>query len=349
MDSRAGRPTTSHDVARAAGVSQPTVSRALRDDPRVTAETRARVRAAAVQLGYVLSDRGRSLSTRRTGRIGVVVEDLGNPFYLELLDVLHDRLERDRARMIVFAPGVHDPERVEHLADGSIDGVVLTTTLLDSQLPGELTRHRFPFVLLNRIVDGLEADSCSVDNFTGGAAVAAAMLDCGHHEIAAIFGPSDTSTSRDREAGFRVMLSDRDVPLDPDLTRRGAFRFADGHRHMLDLLDGSRRPSAVFCANDVIALGAMNAAIGRGVPVPGELSIVGFDDITMTGWAAFRMTTVRQDVSRMGRTAIDLLLARLADPDRPPQRVVLPAELVRRSTLAPPSSAAGSSGGGAAG
>jgi LacI family transcriptional regulator len=349
MESHAGRPPTSHDVARAAGVSQATVSRALRDDPHVTAQTRTRVRDAAERLGYVPSDRGRSLSTRRTGRIGVVVEDLGNPFYLELLDVLHDRLERERTRMIVFAPGVHDPERVEHLADGSIDGVVLTTTLLDSPLPAELTRHRFPFVLLNRIVDNLEADSCSVDNFGGGGEVAAAMLDCGHREIGGIFGPSETSTGRDREAGFRATLDERGAPLDGTLARRGRFSFIDGHRHMLDLLDGARRPSAVFCANDVIALGAMNAALGRGVPVPGELSVVGFDDITMTGWEAFRMTTVRQDIGRMGRTAIDLLLARLTDPARPLQRMVLPAELVRRSTLAPPSSSGpGSSGGGAA-
>ena len=239
--------------------------------------------------------------------------------------------------MIVFAPGVHDPERVEHLADGSVDGVVLTTTLLHSPLPAELTRHRFPFVLLNRIVDDLDADSCSVDNFAGACTVAASMLDCGHRRIGAIFGPSETSTGRDREAGFRRALGDRGAPLEPALTRRGRFSFADGHRHMLDLLDGPSRPSAVFCANDVIALGAMNAALGRVVPVPGELSIVGFDDITMTGWEAFRVTTVRQDISRMGRTAIDLLLARLADPDRPTQRVVLPAELVRRSTLAPPS------------
>jgi LacI family transcriptional regulator len=332
---RLGRPPTSHDVARAAGVSQPTVSRALRGDPRVTEATRARVRAAAASLGYVPSDRGRSLSTRRTGRIGVVVEDLGNPFYLELLDVLHDRLEREHARMIVFAPGVRDPERVEHLADGSIDGVVLTTTLLDSPLPAELTRHGFPFVLLNRIVDGVEADSCTVDNFAGAAAVAVAMLDCGHREIGAIFGPPETSTGRDREAGFRNALAERDAELDPALTRRGRYSFADGHQHMLGLLDQQSRPSAVFCGNDVIALGAMNAVLGRGLAMPRDLSLVGFDDITMAGWEAFRLTTVRQDIGLMGRTAIDLLLARLEEPDRPPQPVVLPAQLVRRSTLGP--------------
>lgn len=335
-ESRVGRPPTSQDVARAAAVSQPTVSRALRGDPRVTEATQERVRKAAAVLGYVPSDRGRSLSTRRTGRIGVVVEDLGNPFYLELLAVLHDRLEREHARMIVFAPGVRDPERVEHIADGSIDGVVLTTTLLDSPLPAELIRHGFPFVLLNRIVDGVDADSCSVDNFAGGAEVAVAMLECGHRDIGAIFGPPETSTGRDREAGFRHALAERDAPIDSAFTRRGRFSFEDGDRHMRHLLRQRRRPTAVFCGNDVIALGAMNAALGRGVAVPDELSLVGFDDIAMAGWEAFRMTTVRQDMRRMGQTAIDLLFARLEDPSRAPQRVVLTARLVHRSTLEAP-------------
>src|SRR4051794_6203576 len=174
------RAPTSLDVAAAAGVSQPTVSRALRGDPRVAASTRDRVRLAAEALGYVPSDRGRSLATRRTGRIGVVVEDLGNPFYLELLDALHRRLDVSQVRMTVLAPGLRDPERLESLADGSIDGVVLTTTMLDSPLPAQLIRHGFPFVLLNRIVDDVAADSCSVDNFSGAAEVARAMVDDGH-------------------------------------------------------------------------------------------------------------------------------------------------------------------------
>jgi LacI family transcriptional regulator len=331
-----GQPT-SHDVARAAGVSQPTVSRALRRDPRVADATQARVRAAAERLGYVPSDRGRSLSTRRTGRIGVVVEDLGNPFYLELLDALHDELGREHARMIVFAPGVNDPERVEYLADGSIDGVVLTTTLLRSALPAQLTCRQFPIVLLNRIVDGVEADSCSVDNFSGAAEVAVAMLACGHRQIGAIFGPRETSTGRDREAGFCHALAQRGAALDAAFTRRGQFSFEDGHRHMLDLLRPRRRPTAVFCGNDVIALGAMNAAIAKRMAVPDEISLVGFDNIAIAHWEAFRMTTVSQDIRRMGRTAVDLLLRRLQDPTRPFERVVLPARLVRRATLGPPS------------
>jgi LacI family transcriptional regulator, galactose operon repressor len=322
--------TTSHDVARAAGVSQPTVSRALRGDPRVAEATRRRVTRAAARLGYVPSDRGRSLSTRRSGRVAVVVDDLDNPFYLELLDALHDRLERANTRMLVLTPHRNDPLRTERLLDGSIDGVVLTTTTLDSRLPAELRARRFPFVLLNRVVDGVDADSCTVDNDAGGGEVARALLRGGHTRIGALFGPPSTSTGRDRERGFRRALADAGAALPDELVRHGPFAFDYGHRGVAELLAAS--PTAVFCANDVVALGALNAARGLGIAVPDELSIVGFDDISMAGWELIRLTTVRQDLRRMGEIAVELVLDRIADPDRAARRVVLPAELVRRAT-----------------
>lgn len=330
----ADRRPTSHDVALAAGVSQPTVSRALRRDPSVAEATRRRVLDAAQMLGYVPSERGRSLSTRRSGRIGVVVEDLGNPFYFELLDALHDRLERSDNRMVVLTPGRGDPERLERLVDGSTDGVVLTTTLLDSQLPARLAERRFPFVLLNRIVDDVAADSCSSANIDGAAIIAAALVRHQHQSIGAIFGPSNTSTGRDREIGFRRELDKHGIVLRPEWTRRGPFAHRTGHRAIAELLCTRPRPTAVFCANDVIAIGAFNAARGLGLHVPDELSIVGFDDIAMAAWEVFELTTVRQDLQAMCETAVDLLLARIAEPDRPPRKHVLQARLVRRATLA---------------
>jgi len=325
----AARIATSHDVARAAGVSQPTVSRALRGDPRVAEVTRRRVARAAARLAYVPSERGRSLSTRRSGRIAVVVDDLDNPFYLELLDALHDRLERADTRMVVLTPHRNDPLRVERLLDGSVDGVVLTTTTLDSPLPAALRARRFPFVLLNRVVDGLDADSCTVDNEGGGAEVARALRRLGHTRIGALFGPPDTSTGRDRERGFRAAAG---TALAAELVRHGPFTFAYGHEAMGRLLASRRPPTAVFCANDVVALGALNAARGLGVAVPDELSIVGFDDISMAGWELVGLTTVRQDLRRMGQIAVELVLDRIADPDRKARGVVLPAELVWRAT-----------------
>jgi LacI family transcriptional regulator len=200
---------TSHDVARLAGVSQPTVSRALRDDPRLSEETRRRVRAAADQLHYVPSQLGRSLSTRVAGQVGIVVGDLRNPFYLEVLDKLHEALRSAEVRMLVLTPDTDDRVPLERLVDGSLDGAILTATDLHSPLPGELAGRSIPFVLLNREIDDAPGDVCVVDNEAGGALVARELLDLGHRSIAAVFGPQRTSTGRDREAGFRAVL-DRD-------------------------------------------------------------------------------------------------------------------------------------------
>src|SRR5664279_40908 len=131
-------PPTSHDVARVAGVSQPTVSRALRGDPRLSQETRRRVEAAARQLNYVTSQRGRSLATRSTGQVGIVVSDFGNPFYLQALDALHESLRPSDMSMLVLTPDAEGRVPLTRLVDGSLDGVVLTTTHLQSSLPAEL-------------------------------------------------------------------------------------------------------------------------------------------------------------------------------------------------------------------
>ena len=171
--------------------------------------TRARVVAAAKRLGYVRSERGRSLSTRRTNRIGVVVEDLENPFYLDLVNILHKELQRVDLRPIIFTPERTKGEGIERLVDGSIDGAVLTTCSLGSALPMALRSVGFPVVLLNRVIDSDAVNSCSTNNQLGAALMSAEVLRFGHRAIGAIFGPRDTSTGRDRETGVRATLQTR--------------------------------------------------------------------------------------------------------------------------------------------
>jgi LacI family transcriptional regulator len=332
----APRPVTSHDVAREAGVSQPTVSRALRGDPRLSEETRRRVLAAADALQYVPSQRGRSLATRSSGQVGIVVTDLGNPFYLQVLDELHRALRAGGLRMLVLTPDPDGSTAVEQLVDGALDGAILTTTLLHSPLPRALSERGFPYVLLNREVDGVQGDACVVDNLSGGRLAAGELLALGHTRIAAIFGPSDTSTGRDREAGFRAGLTAAGIDLPPERWRRTEFDWAAGHAAALELLEAE--PTALFCANDVLALGALNALHGRGIRIPDDVTLIGFDDVALAGWEVFQLTTVSQDIPRMVSTATELLLSRLAaagDPP-PPRRVVIAPSLVRRRTHAPP-------------
>ncbi len=326
---------TSHDVARAAGVSQATVSRALRGDPRLSEETRQRVVTAAANLQYVPSQRGRSLVTRSADQIGIVVADLGNPFYMQILSELHRGLSKTHLRMLVLTPGPDGRVPLERLVDGSLDGVILTTTMLDSSLPNALSQRGFPYVLLNRAVDDAPGDVCVVDNHAGGVLAATELAGLGHTKIAALFGPTTTSTGRDREAGFRAGLADAGIALPESNWRRMPFDFSSGHDAALELLDA--RPTALFCANDILALGAFNALHGRGVRIPEQVSLIGFDDVLLAGWEVFELTTVSQDLPAMVEAATELLLSRMtAEEPPPPRRVVLTPKLVRRATHGPP-------------
>ncbi len=325
---------TSHDVARLAGVSQPTVSRALRGDPRVSVTTREKVARAASTLGYVRSEAGRGLVTRASFRVGVVVADLANPFYPHLIGPLHDELGALGYRTMVFTERPDEPIAAEQLLDGAIDGVVLATSTVGSPLPVELARRGLPFVFLNRD-SGAPGDASVVDNALGGALVAARMVELGHRRIAGVFGPSNTSTGRDRELGFRRVLAEAGLDPPPALTRRGPFSFEVGESAMTELLRADVRPTAVFCGNDVVAFGALDAARRAGVSVPEEMSVVGFDDIPMASWEAFRLTTVGHDLRGMAASAARLLVDRIAGGG-PPSRVVLRPRLVERATLTPP-------------
>jgi LacI family transcriptional regulator len=338
---------TSRDVARLAGVSQPTVSRALRDDQRISAGTRRKVQEAAVALGYVPSEAGRSLSTRMTKRMGVLVTDLTNPFYPHLVAPLHDELERLGYRMMLFAERSDEVTAYERLLDRSIDGVVLTTATLGSPLPAELRRRGLPFVYLNR-ESGTAADAAVVDNRHGAELAARELVRLGHTRVAGVFGPDDTSTGRDREHGFRQALAEEGIALPESQVRRGPFDFATGAAALPELLAAAPRPTAVFCGNDVIAIGVLDAALRAGVRVPDELTVIGFDDIPMASWASFELTTVRHDLHGMARAAARLLVERVtagpagdanADSGADPRRVVFQPELVTRRTHAKPPAA----------
>ncbi len=325
---------TSHDVARLAGVSQPTVSRALRGDQRVSSTTRDRVNSAAAALGYVPSELGRSLSTRSTRQVAIVT-DVDNSSYPALVAPIHDELAAAGYRMVLLAERGDEKDSYDRLFDGSIDGAVLTTPSVHSSLATELRRRLIPFVQLNRVTDVADADYVTADNHDGGAAVAELLLDLGHRRLGAILGPASTSSARGRESGFTEVTS-RVRNATVTLVRPGSFSFESGRRGLAELLEGEHVPTAVFCANDMVALGALNAALANGIRVPDDLTIVGFDDIEMASWPCFDLTTVNAQLPAMATRAAQVLVARLAERQSPPVQEVFAATIVRRGTHAPP-------------
>lgn len=335
------RKTTSHDIAREAGVSQSTVSRTLRRDPRVDPVTAARVLEVATRLGYAPNTSARSLVTRRTRTVAVVVADITNPFYPQLVEALHEQLGRAGYRMILFN------ERTDVRGDGGLDmllhgggadGAIFLSVTIGGGIADLLGASPVPTVLLNRDADGAIVDRVMADHVGGAVQVAELLLNLGHERIAFIGGPANTSTNRDRLAGLSTTLVDAGLPLDPALQRGGEFTHQSGFQWATDLLTSDPPPTAVFCANDVVAFGAIDAARRLHIDVPGELSIVGFDDIPMAGWDSFSLTTVRQPLVDMARQAARILIDRIeGDGGSEHNRIVFPTNLIQRATTGPAS------------
>jgi LacI family transcriptional regulator len=333
------RKTTSHDIAREAGVSQSTVSRTLRRDPRVDPATAERVLEVARRLGYAPNTSARSLVTRRTRTVAVVVADITNPFYPQLVEALHEQLGRAGYRMILFN------ERTDVRGDGGLDmllhgggadGAIFLSVTIGGGIADLLGASPVPTVLLNRDADGAVLDRVMADHVGGAVQVAKHLLSLGHQRIAFIGGPANTSTNRDRLAGLSMTLDAAGLPLDPSLRRGGEFTHQCGFQWATDLLTGSDPPTAIFCANDVVAFGAIDAARRLQIEVPRRLSIVGFDDIPMAGWESFSLTTVRQPLVDMARQAARMLIDRIEGHDgSDPNRFVFPTYLIQRATTGP--------------
>lgn len=328
------RTVTSFDVARAAGVSQPTVSRALRNLPGTSAATRARVRVAAEALNYIPSDSARILSSRRTRRIAVVAEELTNPYYAELIEPMRRHLAALDLRTVVVTDTEYQTIGPDVLADGSYDGVILTTTLRDSPLPAFLTSRQTPHVLVNRLLDEAESPSCAVDNAAGSAQIAELLADLGHQCVAVIAGPTRTSNGFERSQALIAGLKAHGIRMRRDMVQRTAFDHDEAADAARSILSRADRPSAIVCGNDVIAFGVLSAAQQLMIVVPEQLTVIGFDDIAMAGWPALGLTTVRGDLDLLAGTAVELLASEMQEPSRPAQVVRIPTSLVLRSTHA---------------
>lgn len=323
---------TSHEVAKQAGVSQPTVSRALRGLTGVSDETIKRVRAAAELLGYVPSEAGRALSTRRANRVGIVVRELTNPFYPELVEPMRAELDRLGYRTLLIPDSPETPLEVDRLADGALDGVILTTSRIDSSVPANLAQRGVPFVTTNRTVDGFPSDSCSFDNRSGASKAADLLLASGHRQIALIGGLTETSTGRDRQQAFLARLAETDVTVPRRWIRNAGYSYEDGFDETIAVFSDPPHPTAVFCGNDVIAMGVLNALTHLGQQTRNDVAVIGFDDIRMAAWPVYSLTTLRGGLDSMARESVRLLERRMSDPTAEPENVSLPVELIERDS-----------------
>lgn len=325
--------TTSLDIAKRAGFSQATVSRVIRGASNVKPATRQKIMDVMRELGYQPNALARAMRTNATGTIGVVVARLSNPLYPELLDVLNRRLSRLGKRMIVWdSEGAGEEAASEAIQQSIVDGVIFTTATARSMALQEAIRAGAPAVLVNRTVDGFDCDQVSSDNLGGAARVAEYFVGNRRRRIALIGSDTDASTIRDRERGFIDALDRLGRPLNSMLWSRGPISHESGHSAMRELLQLSDPPDAVFCVNDVMAFGALDAMVDLGRRAPEDTWVVGFDDVDVASWSTVSLTTVRQPMEQLIDRGIDLLLKRIHGDGVEPERVCLPTELVIRRT-----------------
>ncbi|GAB4515163.1 MAG: LacI family DNA-binding transcriptional regulator [Anaerolineae bacterium] len=325
---------TSIDVANLAGVSQSTVSRVFSSPEGVSEKKRKKVLAAASKLGYQPNAIARSLTTNRTNIIGIVMANLTSPFYPYVLEKFLQHFKQLDKQVLLFtaAPDQDIDEIMPHILQHRVDGLIIASATISSEMADHCLDFGIPVILFNRYVRQSRANAVCTDNVEGGRQIANLLLDTGHQRLAYIAGQTDASTNLDREKGFIDRLNERAVV---DIRReQGDFFYQSGYDAALHLLQSHHPPDAIFCASDNMALGAMDAArSAMGLRVPEDLSIIGFDDIPMAGWSAYRLTTMAQQVDVMVAETIALLQDKIEDPQSQSVLRLVPSTLVIRGSV----------------
>lgn len=347
MQRRDGHPRamTMGEVARAAGVSQSTVSRVINGNPRVDPEVRRKVEREIRRLGYVPNMAARTLVTRRSDSVGVVIPEpasriFGDPFFAQVLRGISTALNERRQRLVLLIAEDQEQERwlAPYLMAGHVDGIVMYSLHGDDPLPEELRRRGIQVVVGGTPPRGARVSYVDTDNVGGAVTATSHLLELGRRVIATIAGPQDMVAGVDRLAGYREALRAAGAPADDDLVGVGDFTRESGLRVMRELL--ARRPDidAVFVASDLMASGAMEVLRAADRRVPRDVAVVGFDDSPIALMTDPPLTSVRQSPEVMGRELVDLLFGRIEARDPVIRKVVLATELiVRRSSGGKPS------------
>ncbi|MEN1835063.1 LacI family DNA-binding transcriptional regulator [Pseudomonas lijiangensis] len=333
---------TIKDVAALAGISYTTVSHVLNKTRPVSDPVRIKVEAAIAQLDYVPSAVARSLKAKTTSTIGLLIPNGINPYFAELARGIEDHCERN-GFCVILCNSDDNPEKQRNylrvLLEKRVDGLIVSSVGGDVSIAGGLAEVRTPLVIVDRELEGIEADMVRIDHEHGAYLATRHLLDLGHRDIACIGGPDNTVVADMRFVGYRRAMQEAGIEVLPEWTIHSDFTSSAGHEAAVGLLAGNR-PTAIFAGNDVIAIGVLRAAAERNIVVPRELSVIGFDDIQMSRYVYPALTTVGQSIMQLGETAAEMLLSRIVgtSTELPGRRLVTPSVVVREST-APPNNA----------
>lgn len=332
------RSTSVKDVAAAAGVSLGTVSNVLNRPDRVSPVTRDRVLQAMADLGFVRNESARQLRAGTSRSLAYVMLDASNPFFTDVAHGIEDAAAAaDLTVMLCNSRNAADRElaHLTLLEQQRVQGLLVTPVDAESPILDELARRGTPVVVVDRTRSDRSFCSVAVDDVLGGRLAVEHLVDRGHERVAFVGGPSTLGQVRDRSQGAREAWADAGLaPEDLVAIETRTLDVAEGREagHRLAGIPARRRPTAAFCANDLIALGLLQQAIGSGQRVPDGLAIVGYDDIEFAAAAAVPLTSVRQPRQELGRSAAELVLDEATNPDHQHQQVLFTPELVARAS-----------------
>lgn len=326
-------PVTALDVARLAGVSQSAVSRVFTPGASASQRTVQKVKAAAAKLGYRPNPLARAMITGRTRIIGLVVAYLDNQFYPVALERLSRVVQERGYHILVFMAG-NDADKIDEvmreLIDYRVDGIITASVAMTNDLSAQLAAMGIPVVMFNRGQDGTDIAEVTSDNVEGGRTVTQFLIAGGHRRIAHIAGWQGSSTGRDRAAGFRQAMDA--AGLEPVAILDGMYNRDTAAALARDLCKGAARPDAIFVGNDHMAFAVMDELrFGLGLSVPGDVSVVGYDDVPIAAWPAYDLTTLRQPVNRMVEATVEALLS-LIEADGKPEKIRISGPLIVRGS-----------------
>jgi LacI family transcriptional regulator len=330
---------TIRDVARRAGVAPITVSRVINNSGYVSAETRRRVEDAIVELKYVPNALAQGLRFNRTNVIALAVSDITNPFWTTVARGTEDAASEENFSVILCNTDenvIKQDKYVRLLLQRQVDGFLLVPSQNTTESVTLIQNQKVPLVIMDRQVSGVTVDVVRGDSEGGAYDLTCYLIGLGHHRIAVLSGPKTASTSTQRVAGYKRAFAEAGLKVDSKLVSYGKFHQDSGYERTREILALSQRPTALFAANNFIAIGVMKALFEVSLRVPEDMSVVSFDDLPLGLLVQPFLTVVAQPAYDMGYRATKLLLKRIACPDEtPPEEIVLPTQLLVRQSCRP--------------
>lgn len=311
---------TIYEVAERAGVSLATISRVINGTANVSEKTRQKVLDAMRALNYRPNSAAQSLASNCYNSVGVLVSELHGPFFGEMMSGI-EKVLREAGKHVVIAAGHSNEKRekdaIEFLRGRSVDALILHADAVSDAYLVQLAKEYAPFVVINRHIDAISQQCISLDNCLGGYLATKTVLEHGHRQIAYISGPLKKHDAQERLQGHKKALKEFHCRFDPTLFREGNFESVSGVEAMVDLLHADKSFTAVVCANDEMACGAMNSAREYGLQLPDDLSIIGFDNVIMSRYTHPHLSTINYPIGNMGHMAAKWVLKNVYQQEIP--------------------------------